>query len=102
MYICIHFFLLLQSEYIIHFCFLSVSSAFESCNSSQVSAESVAISLLKKFSEKQLPKASDLQWMVSEKDAPQAVNIHFLFFQTFLSLILLVSLRLIFKRFTLA
>ncbi|CAE1257261.1 RUBCN [Acanthosepion pharaonis] len=52
---------------------MSVSSAFESCNSSQVSAESVAISLLKKFSEKQLPKASDLQWMVSEKDAPQAL-----------------------------
>ncbi|KAL4219862.1 hypothetical protein ACF0H5_020273 [Mactra antiquata] len=35
------------------------------------SAESVAISLLRKFSEKQLPKASDLQWIVSEKDAPQ-------------------------------
>lgn len=52
---------------------MSVSSTFESCNSSQVSAESVAISLLKKFSEKQLPKASDLQWMVSEKEVPQAL-----------------------------
>lgn len=36
-----------------------------------LSAESVAISLLKKFSEKQLPKASDLQWLVTEQDAPQ-------------------------------
>ncbi|XP_060070855.1 run domain Beclin-1-interacting and cysteine-rich domain-containing protein-like [Ylistrum balloti] len=35
------------------------------------SAESVAISLLKKFTEKQLPKASDLQWLVPECDAPQ-------------------------------
>lgn len=38
-----------------------------------LSAESVAISLLKRFSEKQLPKASDLQWLVSEQDAPQAL-----------------------------
>ncbi|XP_067669768.1 run domain Beclin-1-interacting and cysteine-rich domain-containing protein-like isoform X1 [Haliotis asinina] len=38
-----------------------------------MSAESVAISLLKKFSEKQLPKASDLEWLVSEQDAPQAL-----------------------------
>lgn len=51
----------------------SFSSTMDSSNSPQVSAESVAISLLKKFSEKQLPKASDLQWMVSEKDAPQAL-----------------------------
>ena len=42
--------------------------------SAQVSAESVAISLLKKFSEKQLPKASDLEWLVSEQDAPQQVG----------------------------
>jgi len=41
--------------------------------SNSLSAESVAISLLKKFSEKQLPKASDLVWLVSEKDAPQKV-----------------------------
>ncbi|KAL5005068.1 hypothetical protein ScPMuIL_018524 [Solemya velum] len=41
--------------------------------SSYLSAESVAISLLKKFSEKQLPKASDLDWLVSEQDAPQAL-----------------------------
>ncbi|XP_060554922.1 run domain Beclin-1-interacting and cysteine-rich domain-containing protein-like isoform X2 [Ruditapes philippinarum] len=35
------------------------------------SAESVAISLLKKFTEKQLPKASDLEWLVTEQEAPQ-------------------------------
>ena len=40
-----------------------------------VSAESVAISLLKRFSEKQLPKASELEWLVSEQEAPQAVSI---------------------------
>ena len=40
-----------------------------------LSAESVALSLIKKFSEKQLPKASDLQWLVSEQDAPQAVSV---------------------------
>ncbi|XP_069105114.1 run domain Beclin-1-interacting and cysteine-rich domain-containing protein-like [Argopecten irradians] len=39
------------------------------------SAESVAISLLKKFTEKQLPKASDLQWLVPECDAPQKVKV---------------------------
>ncbi|XP_071165105.1 run domain Beclin-1-interacting and cysteine-rich domain-containing protein-like isoform X1 [Mytilus edulis] len=39
--------------------------------SNSLSAESVAISLLKKFSEKQLPKASDLIWLVPESDAPQ-------------------------------
>ncbi|CAH1782155.1 unnamed protein product [Owenia fusiformis] len=37
------------------------------------SAETVAISLLKRFSENQLPKASDLVWLVSEQDAPQAL-----------------------------
>lgn len=36
-----------------------------------VSAEVVALCLLKKFTEKQLPKASDLEWLVSEQDAPQ-------------------------------
>ena len=43
-------------------------------HSMQASAESVAISLIKRFSEKQLPKASDLEWLVSEQDAPQAVS----------------------------
>ena len=37
------------------------------------SAESVAISLLRKFTEKQLPKASDLEWLVTEQEAPQRV-----------------------------
>lgn len=38
---------------------------------SSMSAEGVALSLLSRFSEKQLPRASELQWLVSEKDAPQ-------------------------------
>lgn len=40
-------------------------------NESSVSAEGVALSLISRFSEKQLPRASELQWLVSEKDAPQ-------------------------------
>ena len=40
------------------------------------SAESIAISLLRKFSEKHLPKASELKWLVSEHDAPQSVSIN--------------------------
>ncbi|KAG8228089.1 hypothetical protein J437_LFUL000088, partial [Ladona fulva] len=40
------------------------------------SAEGVALSLLRRFSEKQLPRASDLEWLVSERDAPQQVTIH--------------------------
>lgn len=40
-------------------------------NSAQLSAETVALSLLRRYSEKQLPKASDLEWLVSEQDAPQ-------------------------------
>ncbi|KAK9509841.1 hypothetical protein O3M35_004744 [Rhynocoris fuscipes] len=35
------------------------------------SAESVALSLLSKFSDHHLPRASDVRWLVSEKDAPQ-------------------------------
>ncbi|XP_066589438.1 run domain Beclin-1-interacting and cysteine-rich domain-containing protein isoform X2 [Prorops nasuta] len=35
------------------------------------SAEGVALSLISKFNEDQLPRASELQWLVSEKDAPQ-------------------------------
>ncbi|KAK2580933.1 hypothetical protein KPH14_006000 [Odynerus spinipes] len=38
---------------------------------SVISAEGVALSLISRFSEKQLPRASELQWLVSEKDAPQ-------------------------------
>ncbi|KAH9369542.1 hypothetical protein HPB48_019667 [Haemaphysalis longicornis] len=37
------------------------------------SAEAVALNLLRRFSEKQLPKASDLQWLVSEQDAEQSL-----------------------------
>ncbi|XP_058442761.1 run domain Beclin-1-interacting and cysteine-rich domain-containing protein isoform X2 [Malaya genurostris] len=37
------------------------------------SAEGVALSLLSKFSEKQLPSACDLLWLVSEQDAPQQI-----------------------------
>ncbi|KAL0101612.1 hypothetical protein PUN28_019030 [Cardiocondyla obscurior] len=40
---------------------------------SSVSAEGVALSLISRFSEKQLPRASELQWLVSEKDAPQCL-----------------------------
>lgn len=39
--------------------------------SNQLSAESIALSLIKKFSFRQLPAASELEWLVSEKDAPQ-------------------------------
>ncbi|XP_014280038.1 run domain Beclin-1-interacting and cysteine-rich domain-containing protein isoform X1 [Halyomorpha halys] len=35
------------------------------------SAEGVALSLLKEFSGRHLPKASEIDWLVSEKDAPQ-------------------------------
>lgn len=40
-------------------------------NMDTLSAESVALSLISKFNDKQLPKASDLMWLVSEQDAPQ-------------------------------
>lgn len=35
------------------------------------SAENVAINLLKHFNEQRLPKASELEWLVSEQDVPQ-------------------------------
>uniref|UniRef100_A0A146LY27 Run domain Beclin-1 interacting and cystein-rich containing protein n=1 Tax=Lygus hesperus TaxID=30085 RepID=A0A146LY27_LYGHE len=35
------------------------------------SAELVALSLLAKFSDRHLPKASEMEWLVSEKEAPQ-------------------------------
>ena len=50
------------------------TSAIDYGQATLVSAESVALSLIKQFSEKQLPKASDLEWLVSEQDAPQAVS----------------------------
>jgi len=57
------------------------SSAMESISTSghsHMSADSIAISLLKRFSENQLPKASELVWMVSAEDAPQEVNLNFI------------------------
>lgn len=39
-----------------------------------ISAESVALSLLGHFSKLQVPAASDMEWLVSEKDAPQHVK----------------------------
>lgn len=53
------------------------STMVDFTGSSYVSAESVAINLLKKFSENQLPKASELEWLVSEQDAPQQVCLLF-------------------------
>ncbi|XP_059171360.1 run domain Beclin-1-interacting and cysteine-rich domain-containing protein-like [Physella acuta] len=50
---------------------VKISNFEESTNPG--SAESIAISLLKKFSEKHLPKASELKWLVSERDAPQSL-----------------------------
>ena len=38
-----------------------------------LSAEGVAINLLKRFSEQKLPKASELDWLVSEQEVPQKV-----------------------------
>ena len=39
-----------------------------------MSAEGVALSLISRFSEKHLPRASELKWLVSEQDAPQEVS----------------------------
>ena len=44
---------------------------------SVVSAEGVALSLLKLFGEKHLPRASELRWLVSEQEAPQQVPNNF-------------------------
>ncbi|CAL1267562.1 unnamed protein product [Larinioides sclopetarius] len=44
---------------------------FQDSDTNNLSAESVALSLLRKFSEKHLPKASELKWLVSEQEAPQ-------------------------------
>ncbi|XP_057370371.1 run domain Beclin-1-interacting and cysteine-rich domain-containing protein-like [Daphnia carinata] len=40
-------------------------------NESTVSAENVALNLLGHFSQLRLPNESDMEWLVSEKDAPQ-------------------------------
>jgi len=41
--------------------------------STQLSAETVAKSLLEKFSDRKHPAASELQWLVSFQDAPQCL-----------------------------
>uniref|UniRef100_A0A182NC33 DUF4206 domain-containing protein n=1 Tax=Anopheles dirus TaxID=7168 RepID=A0A182NC33_9DIPT len=41
------------------------------CDGRTYSAEEIAISLLGKFHDKQLPSACDFLWLVSEQDAPQ-------------------------------
>lgn len=57
-----------------------VSSASSASNQllpapeSGVSAESVALSLLGHFNQLQMPRESDMEWLVSEKDAPQHVR----------------------------
>lgn len=43
-----------------------------------MSAEGVALSLISRFSEKHLPRASELKWLVSEQDAPQRVSVTYL------------------------
>lgn len=50
---------------------LEAVEASECNNVKSYSAEGVALSLLSKFNEKQLPTACDLLWLVSEQDAPQ-------------------------------
>ncbi|XP_053691659.1 run domain Beclin-1-interacting and cysteine-rich domain-containing protein [Sabethes cyaneus] len=53
---------------------LEAIEANESVNNvKSYSAEGVALSLLSKFNEKQLPSACDLLWLVSEQDAPQQI-----------------------------
>lgn len=52
----------------------SVKSAEISFKSDLTSAENVAINLLKNFNEQRLPKASELEWLVSEEEAPQKVS----------------------------
>ncbi|KFB39668.1 AGAP013392-PA-like protein [Anopheles sinensis] len=43
------------------------------CDMKTYSAEEIAISLLNKFQDKQLPSAGDFLWLVSEQDAPQKI-----------------------------
>lgn len=43
-------------------------------NEPTVSAENIALSLLGHFSQLRLPHESDMEWLVSEKDAPQHVT----------------------------
>ena len=38
------------------------------------SAENVALSLLLHFNDKRMPKADEINWLVSEQDVPQKVR----------------------------
>ncbi|CAN7996306.1 unnamed protein product, partial [Ixodes hexagonus] len=51
----------------------SLDSSMEEPRQVCSSAEAVALSLLKRFSDKQLPKASELQWLVSEQETRQSL-----------------------------
>ena len=44
-------------------------------NINNQSADNVALALLRQFPQKNLPKASELQWLISEHDVPQTVSI---------------------------
>nr|XP_019545002.2 run domain Beclin-1-interacting and cysteine-rich domain-containing protein [Aedes albopictus] len=50
---------------------LEAVEASECGDTKSYSAEAVALSLLSKFNEKQLPTACEMLWLVSEQDAPQ-------------------------------
>ncbi|XP_055632150.1 run domain Beclin-1-interacting and cysteine-rich domain-containing protein [Toxorhynchites rutilus septentrionalis] len=52
---------------------LEAMEASECDDMKTYSAEAVALSLLSKFNEKQLPTACDLLWLVSEQDTPQQI-----------------------------
>lgn len=57
-----------------HRCLLSRSERVQMANVVP-SADQVALSLLSRFNEYHLPKADQLIWLVSEKEAPQAVSV---------------------------
>ncbi|XKL68141.1 hypothetical protein PGB90_003632 [Kerria lacca] len=46
---------------------------FDINNGNAASAENLAISLLQKFNENQLPTASEIEWLISEQDVPQQI-----------------------------
>uniref|UniRef100_A0AAG5DYF6 Rubicon Homology domain-containing protein n=1 Tax=Anopheles atroparvus TaxID=41427 RepID=A0AAG5DYF6_ANOAO len=51
----------------------AVEAKETTCDTKTYSAEEIAISLLNKFQDKQLPSAGDFLWLVSEQDAPQKI-----------------------------
>jgi hypothetical protein len=53
---------------------VSTSTPSTPLNESTVSAENIALSLLGHFSQLRLPNESEMEWLVSEKDAPQHVT----------------------------